>query len=79
MVRIAILTPPLVHLSIVSTCNHDRAWPLWTIRELWPYDDGYVGQSKVLACPKSAQREEKLFDKETALSRDPAYPMLISL
>lgn len=21
------------------------------------------------------QREEKLFDKETALSRDPAYPM----
>lgn len=24
------------------------------------------------------QREEKLFDKEIALSRDPAYPMLSS-
>lgn len=25
------------------------------------------------------QREEKLFDKEIVLSRDPAYPMLIAL
>lgn len=78
MVRIAILAPliPNVHRitlqssSTMTILDDKNAMAIrwWIYRTV-----------KSPSVPEVRQREQKLLDKEIAVSRDPAYPMLIAL